>query len=277
MSSGGERSARWSDAGAWQGDGLRREVFFFESGGCELYGSLYAAAEPSRPIGLLACNSWGVEADRSEPLLRAAALAMARHGGASLVFHYPGYGDSFGDLADLDMSDHSRAASDALEHASRRHPGLEWILAGFMLGASVAALPACRTGVERLLLVQPELRPGAYFRRLATTVTPLAPGPSPREMMEAGTASGMAYGYPVPRRILDRGDEADATVAAALAEFKGEGTAIRRSEPAGLEQVPTRFRRIDVPGVWRFGTQNHPELADATVEWLDRYARQAGR
>jgi hypothetical protein len=30
-----------------------------------------------------------------------------------------------------------------------------------------------------------------------------------------------------------------------------------------------RLRRIDVPGAWRFGSQNHPQLAAALREWLE--------
>jgi cytochrome P450 family 135 len=275
-SGGGARArsaARWSDAATWSGDGLRREVFFFDAGGVELYGSLYVAAEPSRPFGVIACQSWGVEADRTDPLVRAVALGMARLGGAGLVFHYPGYGDSFGDLAEADLTVLVDAAVGAAAEGARRCPGLDWILAGFMFGASVACLARQRRVTKRLLLVQPELRPGAYMRRLTKSSEPLAPGPSPRQMMEVGSVPGMTYGYPISRRILDRGDEADAAVAAALAGFDGEGAFVRHLEPEDTQgdgAVPERLERIGVPGVWRFGTQNHPALAEASIEWLDR-------
>jgi hypothetical protein len=262
----------WEHHRAWTGSGLHREVFYFSSGGIDLYGSLYAAAEPRVPWGLVACGSWGTEADRTDPLLRSVALAAAKLGGAGLVFHYPGYGDSFGDLAEVGLDDLRNAACSAVGEASRRCPGLGWGLAGFMLGASVASLAQRQTGAEWLLLVQPELRPGEYFRCLATTRRPLAPGPSPRQMMEVGTTPGTAYGYPVPGRILERADEADDAVAVALREFEGDGAVVRHASPPLPDHAPARFERVDVPGTWRFGSQNNPRLARAAADWLGRQA-----
>jgi hypothetical protein len=268
--------SKWSDAAAWSGDGLRREVFFFGSGGVDLYGSLFAAARPSRRYGVLAFSSWGVEADRSDPLARFVALAMARHGGAGMVFHYPGYGDSYGDLAALTLDDLSRAAVDASAEASRRCPDLDWIFAGFMFGASVACLAQAAGAAEHLLLVQPELRPGDYFERLSHSRGPLAPGPSPRQMMEAGSTPGMAYGYPIPRRIAGEAGETDAAVAAALTAFGGGGAVVRHVLDDEPDPAPERLERIEVPGAWRFGSQNHPELAGAAGDWLDRYTAGNG-
>jgi hypothetical protein len=262
--------ADWQDSGGWRGDGLEREVFFFRSRGVDLYGSLYRAAEISRPFGIVACNSWGVEADRCDPLQRSVALAMAKLGGAGFVFHYPGYGDSYGELADLTVTDLSEAASDAVAEASRRCPGLSWILVGFMFGASVACVAQREAGIEQLLLVQPALAPSAYFKRLFEGRRPLSPGSKrPKEMLELGTVPGMAYGYPVPRQMA-AGTEADAPVAAALAAFGGDGAVIRHAKPPETDPVPERFERVVVPGTWRFGAQNNPKLASATTDWLDR-------
>jgi hypothetical protein len=258
----------WGDAVTWIGDGLRREVFYFRSGAVDLYGSLYAATEPSLSFGIVACNSWGVEADRCDPLQRSLALAAARRGGAGMVFHYPGYGDSHGDLAALDMADLAEAAGDAIAEASRRLPGLRWTLAGFMLGASVACLAHRHADAGQLLLVQPELSPAAYFERLATATQPIAPGPNPRNMMQVGEFADMAYGYPVGRRILDRGEETTAAVGSALAAFEGRGAVVRHAKPVATSSIPRCLRRIEVPGAWRFGTQSQPLLAEAANEWL---------
>jgi alpha/beta superfamily hydrolase len=268
--------SQWDEYGTWVGEDLRREVFFFRSGDTELYGSLYAAAELSSPVGVVACGSWGTEADRTDALLRKVVVEAARLGGAGLVFHYPGYGDSYGDLADVEMADLSRAASRAVEEATSRCRDLTWLLAGFMFGASVASLAHRSAGVEQLLLVQPDLRPGRYFERLAKTRRPLAPGPSPRQMMEVGTASGMAYGYPVPARILESGRAVDATVSDALEDFHGHGAVVRHpgDEP---DHAPPRFERVEVPGAWRFGSQNNPRLAQAAVAWLEQCAVGAVR
>jgi hypothetical protein len=270
---GARPANRWSDASVWIGDGLRREVFFFRSRGVELYGSLYVAAEISRPFGVVACNSWGVEADRCDPLQRSVALEMARRGGAGLVFHYPGYGDSYGELADLSLMDLGDAAGDAVVEAARRCPGLSWALAGFSLGASVACLARQRAATGPLLLVQPSLRPGAYFQRLAERRRPAAPVPASGEPMEAGTTPGMAYGYPIPARIAENAAAVDEAVASALQDFDGEGVVIRHEKPQDTDPVPDRFQQVGVPGTWRFGSQNNPRLASATVEWLDRRTR----
>lgn len=243
-------------------------MFFFRSGETELYGSLYAAAEPSSPLGLVACGSWGIEADRSEPLLRSVALATAKLGGAGMVFHYPGYGDSPGDPSGVDLDALTASAAEAVAEASRRRPGLDWTLAGFMLGGSVACLAARQAAVGSLLLVQPSLQPGSYFRDLAGRTRPIAPGPSPGEMIEAGADAGMAYGYPVPRLIAEPAARADAAVASALEAFEGEGAVIRHQMPEELDALPAHFERIGVPGAWRFGSQNNPRLAKATADWL---------
>jgi hypothetical protein len=265
----GGQAEGWSDAGAWHDEDLRREVFFFRVGDVDLYGSLYAARDLTRSTGVIACGSWGVEADRTDPLLRAVALGMARLGGAGMVFHYPGYSDSFGELAGLGMVELAEAAREAVAEA-RRRVDVEWILAGLMLGASVAALAGRSAGLQQLLLVQPELCPGSYFDRLRERSEPLAPGSSPREMLEVGSASGMAYGYPIPSRIADHGPEADAAVATALGAFEGQGAVIRHESPRGPDLAPPRFERVDVRGAWRFAAQNNPGLAAATIECLER-------
>lgn len=269
--------ARWGDSGSWVGEGMRREAFFFSSRGVKLFGSLYAAAELTRPVGIVACNSWGVEGDRADPVLRMACIELARRGGAGLVFQYPGFGDSYGDLADVDLVDLTEAACDAVEQGARRCPDVSWILTGCMLGASVASLAQREVAVDTLLLVQPVLRPSAYFQRLAKTRRPLAPGPSPKEMMYAGTAPGMAYGYPIPTRILELGDEADASVAAVLEEFEGEGAVIRHERPRGDDAVPAGFEQVEVPGTWRFGSHNNSHLTKATVKWVRRRAEEGVR
>lgn len=266
--------ARWVDAATWAGGDLRREVFFFRSRGVDLYGSIYAASRPSLPLGVVACSSWGVEADRCDPLQRSVAAELARRGGAGMVFHYPGHGDSFGDLAGVRLSDLAEAACDAVDEASRRCPGLRWMLAGFMFGASVACLAHRRADAKKLLLVQPELSPGDYFRRLARATKPIAPGPSPRRMLQVGEFDDMAYGYPIPRLILDSAEEADSAVASALAVYEGEGAVVRHAEPAPDLPPPAGFPCIEVPGIWRFGAENHLALAEAAREWL---AGRSGR
>jgi hypothetical protein len=261
--------SRWADDATWSGEGLFREAFFFESGGERLYGSLYRAEALSRPDGMVICPSWGVEADRSSNTMHGLAFAMARLGGAALVFHYPGYGDSGGDLGVATMETLTRAAVDAVGEAVRRLSSLDWQLAGFTFGASVACLAQRQSAARDLLLLQPELRPGTYFRELARKAQRAAFGKD---------LERLAFGYPAPQAILDRASEADAAVAAALAEFEGGGAAVRHQLPE-LEQpdlLPGRLERLTVPGTWRFGSRAQSELRASALDWLKARAPVVG-
>jgi hypothetical protein len=257
----------WAEAAIWADDDLRREVFFFRSGGERLYGSLCRAPDPSRRDGLVICPSWGVEADRSSKSMHALAFAMARLGGAAFVFHYPGYGDSEGNLAAATMEGLVTATTDAIAEAARRAPDVSWTLAGFTFGASVACLAQRESPVATLLLLQPELRPGAYFRAIARKAKRAAFGQD---------LERLAFGYPAPEAMLDRAPAADAEVEAALAEFEGDGCAIRYASPERPGDLPDRFEQVTVPGTWRFGARTQPGLCEAAVEWLQARAPAVG-
>jgi alpha/beta superfamily hydrolase len=258
----------WDGQAAWTGDRVRREVFFFSGAGCELHGSLYAAAGTTEASqGLVVCSSWGTEADRSDRLAHVLALSMAEFGGAGLVFHYPGYGDSRGELSSLTMAALADAATAAAAEAASRQRAGRWLLAGFSLGASVACLAAQRAGADGLLLVQPALAPGAYFReleRLASRVT-----------LGTGASELVAFGYPLPRAILDSAAEDDASVASALREFGGTKTVVRHEAPDAAAELPADVEVVTVPGTWRFGTKDHPELTQGAVRWLEQTTRAA--
>lgn len=258
--------SRWSDAEAWVGDGLRREVFFFESGEIDLYGSVYAASLPAA-VGVVFCNSWGLEGDQGSRLVHPVALSFAEAGGVAVIFDYPGFGDSHGDLSEATMGLFAEAAVDAVHEASRRNPGTRWILAGLMLGASVACLAADRGAkVEDLLLIQPALRPKRYFTRLQR-VARLSSGSSVSD-------EGFALGYPLPRSMLASAATADAAVDTAITRFPGRGTIVRHAEPDTIEGAPARFEHVCAPGPWRFGSQDHnyrdPALVRSTAQWLSQ-------
>lgn len=262
---------RWADAGAWTGEGMVREVFFFCSAGSELYGSIYAAEEPRVPVGVVICNSWGYEANLAGRIVHPVSIAVAQAGGIAVNFHYPGFGDSGGDFSTTTVQAQADAAVDALGEASRRHPGARWILAGLVLGASVAALAAERgAGAESLLLVQPALRPSAYFAHLERAARRSLPPPAPKP------APGFAFGYPLGRAPLEAADAADAAVEVALRRFAGEGTVVSYEKPEEIDGVPERFERIRAPGSWRFGIRNTPELTAAVADCLvERLAEEA--
>jgi pimeloyl-ACP methyl ester carboxylesterase len=266
----GEQSKAWADAGTWVGEGLRREVFFFNSAGVDLYGSLYAAPSAEASLGVLLCNSWGFEGDQASRLLHPLAIEVARAGGAAAIFHYPGFGDSHGDLASVTLNDLVDAASNALRELARRQPCERWMLAGAMFGGAIACLTAARhTEVERLLLLQPALRPSSYFARLERA--------SRRSLATRPNEQGFVFGYPLPRAILDSAAAADAGVAAAIAGFRGDGTIVRHESPATIEGAPARFEQIPVAGAWRFGFKNLTPLLGAASKWIGRLPAEVSR
>lgn len=95
------------------------------------------------------------------------ALGVSRLGGAALLFHWPGHGDSHGDLDTVAIADLTRASIDARTVAAERLPGVPWNLAGFRLGAAVALLTAQLVSIPSLLLVQPVFDPEAFFAEAA--------------------------------------------------------------------------------------------------------------
>ncbi|MGC1852022.1 MAG: hypothetical protein WA687_06245 [Solirubrobacterales bacterium] len=254
--------ARWGDSGTWVGEGLRREVFFFPSQGVELYGSVYAPASPTEsPPGVVFCNSWGFEANQASRIVHLASLSFARAGGVAFNFHYPGFGDSAGDFERATVDVLASAAVDAARVAVHRYPQTRWVLGGLMLGASIASLAADRGApAERLLFIQPALRPERYFARLERASRRSIGWPPPVE--------GFAYGYPLSSAVLDSAAAADAAVDASLSRFRGEGTIVRYAEPTEIEGVPERFNQYVTEGVWRFGAKEYLELIRATSKWL---------
>lgn len=256
---------RWSDTGTWVGDGLRREVFYFASGGEQVYGSLYATDSPSAPAGVAICNSWGFEGNQSDATMHGIALRTARRGGAALIFHYPGYGDSHGDAGDASIDSLVDAAVDAIEEARRRLPGTSWTLAGLMFGATIAALAARRAGVHRLLLVQPALEASSYFSRLERSAR--------RAAIRVPARADNAYGYPLPRRILEATPAIDTAVTEALTEFEGTAAVVRYEEPPRSDSIPEHFEDVVVPGTWRFGARQKADLGRAASDWLRRASR----
>jgi hypothetical protein len=251
---------RWDELDSWAGDALRREVFFFQSGGVDLYGSLYVADPQARPLGVVMCNSWGIEADQANRLIYPLAVSVARSGGASLVFQYPGFGDSGGDPGELTMGSMAAAATAAVAEGERRLPGIAWMLAGFMLGASVACLAAEPARADALLLVQPSLRPAEYFDGLIRKAKRIA------AISRSGEEA--VFGYSLGDPLLSSSAEAEPAVAAALGSFDGPGAVVRCSSPPLADEAPPQFERIEVEGAWRFGSRETMGLDVAAGDWI---------
>lgn len=253
---------RWGDSGMWVGKDLRREVFFFPSQGVDLFGSIYAPPAPGTPpLGVVFCNSWGHEGNQASRIVHWVSLSVALAGGVAVNFHYPGFGDSGGDAGGTTIDVLASASLDAIQEAERRYPETRWVLAGLMFGASVAALAADRGArAEHLLLVQPALRPAQYFARLERV--------SRRSIGQPPPVDGFAFGYPLSPALLNSASTANPAVEAALNQFAGGGMVIRYEKPTEIEGVPASFDHVCVPGAWRFGIEETPELIRATSKWL---------
>lgn len=256
---------RWDGIDSWSGGEIRREVFFFPCGGAELYGSLYAASPLRSGLGVAMCNSWGIEGDQTNRLMHPLAVRLAKAGGAGLVFHYPGVGDSGGNPEATTMEAMAEAALSATREGARRLPGSSWLLAGFMLGAAVACLALERVRPEALLMVQPSLSPSRYFERLQRRAKRIA------ALSRSGDET--VFGYTLSEPLLASAAEADATVPAALAAFAGPGAIVRYSSPRLPEPAPQQLERIEVEGTWQFGSRDNAKLGAAAGEWLTRYMR----
>jgi alpha/beta superfamily hydrolase len=252
--------AGWNQAATWADGQVRREVLFFESGGEQLYGSLFAAESPTRPVGLVICSSWGIEAHRMGTLIAKLAHKAAQKGGAAFAFHYPGFGDSTGRSDSLTMEQLAIAAVDAVAQASSRQPGFAWGLAGVRLGASIAALAARRARSASLLLVQPALDPNAYFEDISAMAR--------RASLGTSEAPDFAFGYPIPQPI---GQSLAAKVSGELVHFDGNSAiAVHHESPPIDHRGLGRFERIIVPGTWQFGLKAYQELKDGALAGLRR-------
>jgi hypothetical protein len=155
------------------------------------------------------------------------------------------------------------AASNACAAGAARFPRAVWVVAGLMFGASVACLGAARAAAGGLLLVQPSLSPRAYLDRLRHSAR--------RSTLDGKIREGVAFGYPLPRRLEEAGRELDASVGAALATFRGRGACVRYAETPRQDPDPEQLELVEAPGRWRFGSRAYPELAAGALGWLDRW------
>jgi hypothetical protein len=248
----------WGDASRWEGHGVRREVFFFDSGTDRLFGSLYAAAEPKLDVRLVICTGWGHELLQLNDLGHALALGISRAGGAALLFHPPGHGDSTGSMGDLTIDRHVAAAKDAAAEGARR-VGLDgWDFAGVRIGASVAVLAADPFHARFLALIDPALDPASHFEMLQRKARRLALG-RPGELT--------LFGHPLPVRAASELPEP--TPLDVLGRLERRAAVVRFANPH-VEGIPAGIEQVVLPG--RFSTPPGPKeqarLAAAAAEWI---------
>lgn len=240
----------WAEAGVWAASGLRREVLFFRSAADRLYASLYAS-DPPRSLGVVICPSWGVDMVRGQSLAHAVARGVARSGGAGLVFHWPGHGDSEGLPETATMPRLRDAALDAMSTARRLTPG-SWGLVGIGAGAHPATEAAGGEGIPVLLLLQPAVDLAAHFSRA--------------QRATGGASPGWALGHPLPTPV--RSSAAASDLGNAMSRVRGRRGVIRYAAPEP-EPGPSGADVFTVPGDWRReAARGHPRLAAAALAWL---------
>jgi hypothetical protein len=249
----------WASLSLWQGDGVRRELFNFNSGPDELYGSLYAAMEPERDLRLVICPGWGFDFFQMNDLMHALALGIARLGGAAVLFHPPGHGDSRGSIEDLTIDRNVAAALDAAGEAGRRLGGDAWDFGGIRIGAAVAALAADSAGGRLLPLIDPVLDLATHFEAITRRAKRLSLG---------RTDVLSLFGHPLPKRAMAElpGRSPKQVVAA----FGGLAATLHFAGDVVEDGLGERVEDVAVPGAFSNPAklQEQETLADAALQWI---------
>ena len=257
-----EGGAGWQEAGTWSGEGIRREAWFFSSGSDHLYASLYAAEEQQLDVGLVVCPSWGWELAHQLDLCHDLARSLARFGGAGLVYHPPGHGDSTGETESVTMERLVGAAVDAVAAAAARRREFAWRFAGIRLGAAVAIVAGQRLDHDLVALIQPALNAHAYFQEALRT--------GRRASLGAGASDGAVFGHSVGEAILSSASEVD--VAGALRRFGGRGLVLKgESSPPSESASIAGLDTIMLSRPWRLHprARDRSELVGAALRWLE--------
>jgi hypothetical protein len=238
----------------WTGRGVRREVFHLPSGGDLLYASLYASEPARRGPRMVICPPWGSELIKTQGLCHRLARSLADRGGAGMLFHWPGLGDSTGVPEEVTLDRLAEAVVDVLEAMADRPGGEGWGLAGIRLGAAAAALAATPGGAAALLLLEPVLDPGAYLNEVRRSAR--------RARLRRDGEPEWAFGHPVPAGL----GQARRDVATAASTFTGPRAVLGYG--AGRPSPAKGFDFLTVKGSWRSGSLgDHQTLARAAADW----------
>lgn len=242
----------WADAATWTSGGVRREVFHLPSGDDLLYASLYASDSVHRGPRLVICPPWGSEFVKAQRLCHRLARLLADRGGAGMVLHWPGQGDSTGIPEKVNLDRLAEAVVDVLEAMVDRGDG--WGLAGIRLGAAAAALAATAGDAAALLLLEPVVDPGVYLNEVRRSVR--------RARLRREGEPGWAFGHPFPAGL----GHAQQDVATAASSFTGPRVVVRYG--AGTPPPLKGFDTLTVGGSWRSESlRDHETLARAAADW----------
>lgn len=251
----------WSDARVVERGGIRQEVRYVASRGVDVLACSWTAAPRRRPHTLLSCGPWGFESVVFRDVPEGLASGAASDGGAGVGFDYPGHGDSLGAVEQATLDALVAAAIDV----ARACGGPPWAVAGFRLGASVAALVAGELDADAVLLVEPELDPERHLAQVARR--------SRRANLGDPEAEGLVFGVPLGPAVLDSVAGTGAQVDAALAHVRCPVATVRFSDTVAAGdggKADARGEDIVIEGALTYEGRRHPQLVDAGCAWLAR-------
>lgn len=240
--------------------GVHHACFFFDSRGERLYASLYTppAGRPVR-LGVLLCQSWGMDGRYWIEWINRVAHDLAVHGAAAVVPHWPGTLDSEGDPHAASWDRLVEAGIDTVQAVADRTAVPGWGVLGVRIGAPAAVLLTPALQASHLVLVQPDLDPAHYFERLER-------GARRGTFMGPSGPPGWAYSHPNPPGLRDPAGAG--RVQAALDAFAGEGAVVRYRRPKDGVTLPG-FRTVTT-----WGDSRRPPRVDqsplrlAAVRWM---------
>lgn len=165
---------------------MKRQQVYIPASDGNLFGWMHLP-ETQRNCAVIICSPLGVEYTHSHRSIRHLADSMAKSGFSSLRFDYHGVGDSPGN--DRDPARVARWKQDILEAIkfARETTGCEKVcLIGIRLGATLAALAACETEIDFLVLWNPAVSGKRYIRELqAVAATSAVEKPKDSSLIEA--------------------------------------------------------------------------------------------
>jgi hypothetical protein len=249
----------WANLSLWQGDGVRRVLFNFNSGPDALYGSLYAAMEPERDLRLVICPGWGFDFFQMNDLMHALALGVARLGGAAVLFHPPGHGDSRGSIEELTVDRNVAAAIDAAAEGQRHAGGDTWDFAGIRIGAAVASLAAASASGRLLPLIDPVLDLPVHFEAITRRAKRLSLGRPDAPSL---------FGHPLPKRAM--AELPARSPREAVSAFGGVAATIHFADDVVERDLGDRVEDVSIPGKLSNPAklEEQEALADAALQWI---------
>lgn len=231
-------------------DGIEERAFFMDIAGSRCFALLARPAEP-KDLGFVVCHSYGLELLTLRRVERGVARALAGLGYPVLSFHRRGYGDSSGSLADATLEWHLEDIRAAGSHLAAE-TGVERLgLIGARFGGLMAGLAARYGGIDRLLLIDPQTRGEAYFRRsikemhmVQVTTGDGGAKRSTDEILEDLRRDGMidVLGNPIHRHLFEA--LADVDLSADVGAFSGDALLMQVSKGSAALPEYESFRSL---------------------------------